>query len=145
MGRAHAHVTTYRGRKRLDAPAGRGQLRARGDLQRLAGRGTAKLHAGSGKVRGGTQSDSVERRMLYVSLLLGCLRRALRARSALLPENLALRQQLALCQRLGARPRRAGDARSLRYSDNLVATRVIECERGWAQLRLAVADGVIQG
>src|SRR4029434_6471057 len=43
--------------------------------------------------------------MLYVALLLGCLRRALRPRSALLLENLALRQQLAVYQRRGARPR----------------------------------------
>ena len=43
--------------------------------------------------------------MLYVALLLGCLRRALRPRSALLLENLALRQQLAVYQRPGARPR----------------------------------------
>ena len=50
--------------------------------------------------------------MLYVALLLGCLRRALRPRSALLLENLALRQQLAVYQRRGARPRlRAGDRR----------------------------------
>src|ERR671919_1078503 len=48
--------------------------------------------------------------MLYVTLLLDCLRRALRPRSALLLENLALRQQLAVYQRRGARPRlRAGD------------------------------------
>jgi hypothetical protein len=54
----------------------------------------------------------VERRMLYVALLLGCLGRALRPRSALLLENLALRQQLAVYQRRGARPRlRAGDRR----------------------------------
>ena len=48
--------------------------------------------------------------MLYVALLLGCLRRSLRPRSALLLENLALRQQLAVYRRRGARPRlRAGD------------------------------------
>jgi transposase InsO family protein len=48
--------------------------------------------------------------MLYVALLLGCLRRALSPRSALLLENLALRQQLAVYQRRAARPRlRAGD------------------------------------
>ena len=50
--------------------------------------------------------------MLYVALLLGSLRRALMPRSALLLENLALRQQLAVYQRRGARPRfRAGDRR----------------------------------
>ena len=50
--------------------------------------------------------------MLYVGLLLGSLRRTLRPRSALLLENLALRQQLAVYQRRGARPRlRAGDRR----------------------------------
>jgi hypothetical protein len=38
--------------------------------------------------------------MLYVALLLGRCRRVLRPRSALLLENLALRQQLAVCQRL---------------------------------------------
>src|SRR6266542_6980888 len=48
--------------------------------------------------------------MLYVALLLGCLRRTLRPRSALLLENLALRQQLAVYRRRGARPRlRVGD------------------------------------
>jgi hypothetical protein len=47
----------------------------------------------------------VERRMLYVALLLGCLRRAVRPRSVLLLENPALRQQLAVYQRRGARPR----------------------------------------
>jgi len=48
--------------------------------------------------------------MLYVVLLLDSLRRALRPRSALLLENLALRQQLAVYQRRGARPRpHAGD------------------------------------
>jgi hypothetical protein len=40
--------------------------------------------------------------MLYVALLLGSLWRALRPRSALLLENLALRQQLAVYQRRGA-------------------------------------------
>jgi putative transposase len=48
--------------------------------------------------------------MLYVALLLGCLRRALSPRSALLLENLALRKQLAVYQRRRARLRlRAGD------------------------------------
>jgi hypothetical protein len=42
--------------------------------------------------------------MLYVALLLGCLRRALRPRSALLLENLALRRQLAVYQRRGCDP-----------------------------------------
>jgi hypothetical protein len=52
--------------------------------------------------------------MLYVALLLGCLRRALRPRSALVLENLALRQQLAVYQRRGARPgpRRWGEHES---------------------------------
>jgi hypothetical protein len=48
--------------------------------------------------------------MLYVALLLGSLRRSLRPRSAVLLENLALRQQLAVYQRRGVRPQiRAGD------------------------------------
>jgi putative transposase len=52
--------------------------------------------------------------MLYVALLLGSLRRALRPRSALLLENLALRQQLAVYLRRGTRPRlRAEDRRLL--------------------------------
>ncbi len=42
--------------------------------------------------------------MLYVVLLLATLRRALRARSDLLVENLALRQQLAVYTRQGRRP-----------------------------------------
>jgi hypothetical protein len=42
--------------------------------------------------------------MLYVALLLACLSRSLRPRSAVLLENLALRQQLAVYQRRGARP-----------------------------------------
>jgi putative transposase len=47
--------------------------------------------------------------MFYVALL-GCLGRALRPRAAFILENLALRQQLAVYQRRGARPRiRAGD------------------------------------
>jgi hypothetical protein len=47
--------------------------------------------------------------MLYVALLLGCLRRALRPRSVLLLET-GPWQQLAVYQRRGARPRlRAGD------------------------------------
>jgi hypothetical protein len=50
--------------------------------------------------------------MRHVTLLLGSLRRSLRSRSALLFENLALRRQLAVYQRRGARPRlRAGDRR----------------------------------
>jgi hypothetical protein len=48
--------------------------------------------------------------MQYVALLLGCLRRGLRPRSAFLLENVALRQLLAVYQRRGARPwLRAGD------------------------------------
>jgi putative transposase len=47
--------------------------------------------------------------MLYVVLVLGCFRRALRPRSAVLLENLALRQQLAFYSG-AARPRlHAGD------------------------------------
>jgi hypothetical protein len=38
--------------------------------------------------------------MLYVTLLLGCFRRSLLPRSALPRETLALRQQLAVYQRL---------------------------------------------
>jgi hypothetical protein len=66
--------------------------------------------------------------MLYVALLLGCLRRALRPRSALLLENLALRQQLAVYQRRGARPRlRAGDRRFGRCSHGRGPTDVRRC------------------
>jgi putative transposase len=42
--------------------------------------------------------------MVYVALLLGSLKRVFRPRSALLLENLALRQQLAVYQRRGGRP-----------------------------------------
>jgi hypothetical protein len=50
--------------------------------------------------------------MLYVALRRGRFRRALRPRSALLLENPALRQQLAVYQRRGVRPQiRAGDRR----------------------------------
>src|SRR6266545_5554186 len=50
--------------------------------------------------------------MVYFALLLGSVRRVLKPRSALLLENLVLRQQLAVYQRRGARPRiRAGDRR----------------------------------
>jgi putative transposase len=79
----------------------------RGDLRR----GAARLYPGSGKI--GTQSDSGGASpMLYIALLVGSLRGVLRPRSALLLENLALRQQLAVYQRRGARPRlRAGDRR----------------------------------
>ena len=50
--------------------------------------------------------------MLYVALFLGSLRRAFGPQSALILENIALRQQLAVYQRRGARPRlRPGDRR----------------------------------
>src|SRR5260370_32543104 len=43
--------------------------------------------------------------MSLVLALLGTLRAALKARTALVPENLALRQQLALLRRRSKRPR----------------------------------------
>jgi hypothetical protein len=74
--------------------------------------------------------------MLYVALLLGCLRRALRLRSALLLDNLALRQQLAVYQRRHARPRlRAGG------SVFLVAARTTVARLAFAAAVRPAGDG----
>jgi hypothetical protein len=76
--------------------------------------------------------------MLYLALLLTTLRRALRARSDLLIENLALRQQLAVYTRQGRRPQ-------LRNADRRFWALLARSWSGWrSTLVLVQPDAVVR-
>jgi transposase InsO family protein len=75
---------------------------------------------------------------LYLRLLFGLVRRALRSRNDLLMENLVLRQQLAVCARRSTRPR-------LRNEDRVFWSVVSRTWRPWrTHLRLVQPETVIR-